>query len=109
MKNIIYQKDNYRIIEFEDLDYNIKDLKGDCYKPENNPSIDLTKLKHDESEFELKCIEQGVYGYVLEIWRPEVDHGWAHVDSCYGFVGEHEIEKHYIIDELKRLIKVGES
>jgi len=104
----LYQVENYRIIEIMDDDLNwdrIKDLKGDCYNPEVNKDICPEKLKEEEIAFEEKCWDEGLWGYALERWNPEVGAGWEVLDSCWGFVGRYETEKHYIFDELYRLIE----
>lgn len=105
----IYQENNYRITEVEDLSCNIEDLKGDCYNAEVNKDICPDILKKEELAFEKKVYDEGVFGYCLEKWNPEVDQGWTHIDSCYGFVGYYDEKEnnHYIVDELKGLIKEG--
>jgi hypothetical protein len=105
MGKTIYQKGAYRILELKEIYIDLKELKGDCYKPECNHDVSPKLLKSQELVFETKCYEQGVYGYVLEVWDADIGQGWTHVDSCFGFVGTHEDENHYIVDELKRQIK----
>lgn len=106
---LIHIEGPFRIIEVIDECTLLEDLKGDCYNPEVNPDIDADVLKRDERKFERHVDEFGVFGYVLEQWNPEIDKGWQHVDSCFGFVGQYqdgaEDYDHYIIDELKRQIK----
>lgn len=99
----------YRIIEIEDHFFNFEDLKGDCFNPKVNTDIDSKKLAKEEREFEDLVNREGVFGYALERWNPSIGIGWEHVDSCYGFVGQYnenqERFKHYIVDELKGIIK----
>lgn len=99
--NVIYQKDNYRIIEEQDFYYDIEDLKGDCYKPEFNKEEDLTELKASERAFEAMVQEKGVFIYALEVWNPRVDGGWEFEDTCGGFIGRYETKQHYIVEEFK--------
>lgn len=108
---IIYEKGSYRIIELAEFDYSMEDLKGDTYCPRINDDIPTDRLKTEELEFERLVESEGVYGYELQKWDPQVDEGWSHVDSCYGFVGQYseieEIFNHYIINEFKRYITKG--
>jgi len=97
--NILWQQGNYRIVEHECADYDLENLKGDCFKAAMNPDIDKTTLREREVNFEQKVNDDGVFGYVLEKWEPEVDGGWTHEDSCWGFVGYHVDEQHYIVDD----------
>lgn len=95
----IYSKKEYRIVELEDFLVDIEFLKGDCFRPEINPDIELDELIEQERAFERKIESDGVFGYALERWNPEIGIGWEHVDSCFGFVGRHETEEHYIVQE----------
>lgn len=99
MDQVIYQSKRYRILEVYDEDFRLNDLKGDCFSPEANPGMPLKQLLKEEISFEDKINKKGVYGYVLEVWNPDVDAGWEHVDSCFGFVGRHSEEGHYIVEE----------
>ena len=101
---VVFQLGKYRIIELEYHDYDLEELKGDCYKPECNPECNPIKLKSDEHRFERDVFKRGVYGYELQEWNPEIDCGWEHLDCCWGFVGKHENENHYIVDEFKEVI-----
>jgi len=105
MEKIIYQKNEYRIREIQDLDYKMEDLKGECFNSKVNNDIDPQQLKQEESRFERKVWEDGVYGYILEKWYPEIDKGWMYLDSCFGFVGPYSTENHYIVDEFKDQIE----
>lgn len=100
---VIKQWKVYRIVEREDLCYDIDDLKGDCYNAEVNTDIPPLTLARQEKEFEYRVHAHGVYGYVLEKWNPEVGMGWQELDYCWGFVGsfnEKENEfNHDIIEE----------
>jgi hypothetical protein len=102
MTKVIYQVENYRIIEISDVDVSLDDLKGDCFNPLGNPSINPLTLLKEELAFECKVESEGVFGYALEVWSGEVGEGWTHVDSCFGFVGQwnRETNNHYIVDEL---------
>ena len=105
MDNTIYRQDEYRILEVIDECSTLEDLKGDCYNADLNSDICSIQLKNEEVEFESKCYNEGVYGYILEKWNSDIGQGWEHVDSCFGFVGTHAEENHYIVDELKAAIK----
>lgn len=108
---IIHEQGQYRIVEHADSCVELDDLKGDCFNPKANPSLDPEKLKEEEQHFEDLVAREGVFGYALEKWDPAVGAGWTHVDSCWGFVGQYsesdEYFKHYIVDELKSQIKEG--
>jgi hypothetical protein len=103
--NEIYQKGLYRILEVLDEYATLKDLKGDCFDPEVNDDIHPNVLQRDEAAFEQEVEQEGVYGYILEVWNASVGMGWEQVDSCWGFVGRYEDYKHYIVDEFKDAIK----
>lgn len=104
MFKIIYSKGSYRIKQVLDIYYSMDDLKGDTYKPELHPDILSKKIRDEEIEFEALVMNEGVFGYELEKWDPEVGQGWAHVDSCYGFIGDYDpnsnLFNHYIVDEM---------
>ena len=103
MKRILRTIGEYRIVEIQDTDYSMDDLKGDCFNPSVNTDIDVKILKRDEIEFEKSVYDDDVFGYVLEKWDPSVGIGWVHVDSCWGFIGEYvegaEKYEHYIVAE----------
>ena len=80
---VLFKKDNYRIIEIFDDNYD--------------------EYNFNSQEYNL-AISKGVWGYELQKWNPEVDKGWEHVDSCYGFIGNFKEENHYIVDEFKQQI-----
>lgn len=94
----------YRIVERFDQCAELEDLKGDTYNPKAHPEIPLETLRQEEKDFEDLVEREGVFGYILETWNPEPNHGWEHVDSCWGFVGQYSESdptfKHYIIDEM---------
>lgn len=102
MKNSheLYNSGGFRILEILDEIYEMENLKGDCFDPRHNPEIDAVELAAQEFNFEQKVFSEGVYGYVLEQWFPDVGRGWETVDSCWGFVGRHADENHYIVQEL---------
>jgi hypothetical protein len=99
----------FRILEVQDHDNEIENLKGDCFRPNDNPEIDPRELRKQELFFEVKVQNLGVFGYILEVWNPKIGHGWTHVDSCYGFIGPYNSESkefnHYIVEELKQVSK----
>ena len=102
---LIHSESNYRIIELHDDYINMKDLKGNCYNPSANPDIDVKVLELQEKAFEEKVYSEGLYGYELQKWSPQINIGWEHVDSCWGFVGTHKDNDHYIIEEYRDKIK----
>ena len=104
---IIHQESRYRIVEVLQHDYDMDNLKGDCYKwCPTMDGIDRGELREEEKQFEYKVRCEGVYGYELHIWNPEIDGGWVDHDSCYGFVGKHGIDTHhYIVKEMTDTIK----
>jgi hypothetical protein len=103
----IFSQGDYRIMEYSDSDFCMSNLKGDCFNPEVNPDIHWKKLAHEERVFEAKVYNEGVFGYALEKWNPEVDAGWVEVDACWGFIGPYsDTNNHYIVNELKSLIEV---
>jgi hypothetical protein len=108
MKRIILQQNNYRIVEIPDDRCPINDLLGDAYCPKTNPDIDAKQLEIDKKKMIQRINDDGVFGYVLEKWNPEVDIGWEHIDSCWGFVGQYQENAlnydHYIVNELKQQI-----
>ena len=108
---IIMEKGSYRILEVEDTDYTMDDLKGDMFKPESNTEIAEEQLRKEESDFEELVDSEGVYGYVLEKWNPDIGKGWTHVDSCWGFFGLYRPNtdefNHYIVEEMKG--QIGEQ
>lgn len=111
MKNrIIFEQGPYRIVEVPDTDFDFENLCGDCYNPTANPDIDPAELKRQKAEFADLVNREGVFGYVLEKWNPEVGKGFEHVNSCWGFVGQYSETKdkfkHYIVEELKNQIEV---
>jgi len=101
----LYESNGFRIVEVQDDDYDMCNLKGDCYDPRYNRDINPDKLKLEEEEFEEMVYSEGVFGYVLEQWNPEVGKGYEHVDSCFGFIGRHSIDnEHYIVEEFAKQI-----
>lgn len=102
---VIYQHKNMRVIEVPDSDFDMPDLKGDCFNPDANKGMDIKQLAYEERVFETKIANQGVWGYILEVWNPEVDTGWTMIESCFGFVGQDKNEQHYIVAEFIERIK----
>ena len=106
---IIHEFGEHRIIEIQGNDFDIEDLKGDTYNPKWNTEISPETLRREELEFEAEIEREGVYGYELQKWNPEVNVGWEHVDSCWGFVGQYDESSsrynHYIVNEMKVRIK----
>lgn len=110
---IIFSTDDssYRIIEHADLDASLEDLKGDCFNHEASGYTGTREeLAQEERDFEDLVNREGVFGYVLERWNPAPGKGYEHVDSCWGFVGQHSpgdrsgLFDHYIVNELKSQI-----
>lgn len=96
----------YRIREMPDHDVSLEDLKGDCFNFEASGYTGTREeLAKEERDFEELVEREGVFGYALETWNPTPDHGWEHVDSCWGFVGQYspseETFNHYIVEELQ--------
>lgn len=104
----IYRQKDFRIVEVVDDMYDLADLKGDMYSMEANPTVSEDILKEQEMEFETRVQEEGVYGYELQRWNPEVGMGWIFEDSCYGFVGQYDPNtdsfNHYIVGEMIDII-----
>lgn len=101
----------YRIVEKPDIYVDIADLKGDCFNFEASGYTGTREeLAEEERQFEDLVEREGVFGYVLERWNPAPDHGWEHVDSCWGFVGQYSpndrsgLFDHYIVEEMKEQI-----
>ena len=110
MQKVLYAKGPYRILEVQEFGFDLADLKGDCFVEKHNPDINHITLKKQELDFEQKVLDEGVFGYVLELWDPRVGAGWETVDSCWGFVGAYsETNNHYIVDVLKSQIKETEG
>lgn len=105
MFEVIKQVNNMRLIRHIDECFDIENLKGDCYNPTANPDIEPDELKRQEQEFEDRVYSDGVYGYEVQRWNPEIDCGWEHVDSIYGFVGNDFEGSGYDIDLLGQLEK----
>ncbi len=99
----------FRILEIEDQTFSLEDLKGDCFKPEVSPEIDPKVLKIEEARFERLVEEEGVFGYVLEIWDQRPGQGYVEADSCWGFVGSYREDlndfKHEIVTEFRAEIQ----
>lgn len=83
----VKESGNVRIIELADPDIDIDNLKGDSFNPKANPDIPKTKLKAEERAFERRVIAEGVWGYEVQRWNPEVNKGWETLDAIWGFVG----------------------
>jgi hypothetical protein len=105
---VIKQVGDFRIIEKQDIDYSFDDLCGDSFNHKVNPEIPKERLDKELREFQRLVDREGVYGYVLEKWNPEIGQGWEHVDSCWGFVGQYSETdltfKHYIVEEMLETI-----
>lgn len=110
---VVYEQGPYRILELPYTDFDIEDLKGDAYNPKCHPDMDPKTIAQEERDFEDSVNREGVFGYVLELWNPELGKGWTHVDSCFGFVGQYtpgeEIFNHDIVEEMKRQIPTTEA
>lgn len=105
---LIYEQGPYRIIEIPDEMSIMDDLKGDSFNPKIVTDIEPDVLKRDELRFERNVENDGVWGYILEKWNPEIGIGWSQVDACFGFVGQYvekaESYEHYIVEEMKQTI-----
>lgn len=73
-----------RIVEHPDEILRMDDLKGDCFNPDVNSNINPNRLEREESEFEARVRDNGVWGYVAEYWDGTE---WCDADSIWGFVG----------------------
>lgn len=109
--NIIYETKEYRIVEHEDTNFLMENLKGETFDPKVNDDIDPQQLIEEEQAFEAKVNDEGVYGYILERWSTLQGEGWSEVDSCWGFVGLYSEttndQCHYIVAEMKLTITEG--
>lgn len=103
MQKVIKQIGNMRLIEVDDTDYDMDNLKGDCFTPKHNPGIDPAELAQQEKDFEQQVYNDGVYGYIVERWNPATDAGWEHVDSIWGFVGNSFFGSGYDTDLMSQL------
>lgn len=105
----IFEHGGFRIIEHQDTHFDFEDLCGDNYNPKHHPDIEPEILASQLSEFTDLVNSEGVFGYVLERWNPEIDAGWEEIDSCWGFIGSYDPAPnngfdHYIVDEMKSII-----
>jgi len=105
MSKEIFKCNGYRIIEIQDECPIYKELEGDCFDPEVNKDISPELLLKEKYEFRDKIDNEGVYGYELQKWNPQVGIGWEHVESCWGFVGTHKSENHYAVSEFEFIAK----
>lgn len=101
---IVFERDDYRVVEIPDEYASLEDLEGDSYNPAVNDDIPLERLLAEKRAFRDLVEREGVYGYVLERWNPTAGVGWTHVDSCWGFVGRYTpgdpTFNHFIVYEL---------
>lgn len=99
---MIWKNNDWSIIEVRDDSFSLKYLKGDTFDPRYVDHLSPEQLAIEERLFEEKVEEEGVWGYCLQRWNPEVDRGWETVDSCFGFVGGYSWGKndHYIVKEM---------
>lgn len=81
----LWFKDEIRIVKVKDETYDINELKGDTFKVEHNPNIDLADLKIAEYVFEQRIQKQGVYGVVGQYKDSSGE--WRVYESVWGFVG----------------------
>lgn len=103
MFEVIKQVGNRRLIRTIDEDYDLNTLKGDTYNPIYNPDISLNKLKNEERLFERRVREEGVWGYEVQQWNPEIGRGWQFVEAAWGFVGDDFNGSGYDTDLLNKL------
>ena len=116
---IIFKSGVYRIRIERDLDTNIDDMKGDMFCVDLCPDIDPDEIKKHEKDYDDNFYTCGAYGVILEKWNPEVDAGWEHVDSCWGFenwdihpetgyIMDPNYDNNYVVQEFKALIERGD-
>jgi hypothetical protein len=102
----IFDSEKYRIMQHPDYDYDMDDLKGECFNPDVNSDINPEQLKAEELKFEKEVLESGVYSYSLEKAKMG---GWDVIDSCCGFVGAYDSDSerynHYIVGEMMGTIQ----
>ena len=98
-----------RILEVFDGVCTLEDLEGDMFNPKANPDLPKEQLDKERQAFIRQVENEGVFGYVLEVWNPSPDCGWEHIDSCFGFVGRHSDHDHYIVQEFIDQIKEREG
>lgn len=86
----IWQDGEFRIQRYMDEDCTAAELFGD----DDTPIEERYRLMN----------MYGVYGFALEKWNPAVGVGWAEENSCWGFLGEKDLNgnEHYIVAELKQ-------
>lgn len=91
MEYVILQHLDRRLIKIQDTrNYYAIDLDfilGDTFNPKVNPEIPPEKLKAEEEAYIKKIHDEGIWGYQIQRWYPEVDKGWIEIDSIWGFVG----------------------
>ncbi len=101
---VIMSEGDRRLIRMPDYNYDIEDLKGDCFNPETCPEIPGEEIREQELQFEQRARDEGVWGYEVQRWNSEIGGGWEHVDSIWGFIGNdfegsgHDTD---LIDQLK--------
>ncbi len=97
----IAQHRGWRITEQLDASWTFSSLEGDSFDPEVNTEMSFEVLKEQQRRFRAQVNNEGVWGYTLERWNPQVGKGWEHVDSCFGFVGQYDSETnpHHVVSE----------
>jgi hypothetical protein len=88
MHEVIKQVGDMRLIRMPDEHVDWDTLKGDLYNPTCNPDMTVNQLKDEERAFECRVNDEGVWGYEVQRWNGDIDGGWEHVDSIWGFVGD---------------------
>lgn len=81
-----------RIVAIPDEHCDMDDLKGDCFNPDLNDSINPNRLAREEREFEERVNRDGVWGFRAEYWNGAE---WIETNSIWGFVGDDFIGSNY--------------
>lgn len=81
-----------RLLIVADENCGLDDLLGDCFNPEVNSDIKAEILESEKQAYILRIERDGVCGVIGEYWNGGE---WAHVDSCFGFVGDDWRESGY--------------
>ena len=72
----------YRVVQ--DDDWDIEDMKGDCFNPKYVYHLSAEELKEQEREYDEMLYTEGVWGCIIE---EKCEHCgvWSNTDSCWGF------------------------
>lgn len=84
------QPGRLRVVKCPDDFYRTEDdLFGETYNPDVHPEIKPQILKKELKAAWDQVEQEGVWGYKSEFWDGE---NWIEGDSCWGFIGEDDIE-----------------